>query len=81
MGELAKTLVALSGPESVHGVTPAALVPLEAGKREVDGMTLQEPVKMNGSEAECCKTPSEAVFGKTTVVPDMRESRQSHRHV
>jgi uncharacterized protein (TIGR00730 family) len=32
MGEIARTLVSLSGPESVHGIIPAPLVKYERGK-------------------------------------------------
>ncbi|KAK5675217.1 hypothetical protein LTS12_029573, partial [Elasticomyces elasticus] len=31
MGEIARTLVSLSGPESVHGIIPKALVRIEPG--------------------------------------------------
>ncbi|KAK2861300.1 hypothetical protein FQN49_004339, partial [Arthroderma sp. PD_2] len=33
MGEIARTLVSLSGPESVHGIIPSALVKIENGHR------------------------------------------------
>jgi uncharacterized protein (TIGR00730 family) len=60
MGEVARTLVSLSGPESVHGIIPAPLVRLERGlnsetaSRDVNGML-----------------PDYKIYGKTTVVKDM----------
>ncbi|KAJ8606266.1 hypothetical protein MRB53_041088 [Persea americana] len=61
MGELARTLVSLSGPSSVHGVIPLALMRYEAhaealaagGKGMID----------------------EEVYGQTTTVKDMHERK------
>ncbi|KAF2419896.1 lysine decarboxylase-like protein-like protein [Tothia fuscella] len=39
MGEIAKTLVSLSGPQSVHGIIPGALV-----KFEQDGSAIEESI-------------------------------------
>ena len=65
MGELARTLVKLSGPDSVHGIIPAPLVKWEqALDSEVDGS--------DGQKAG----PDPKIYGKTTVVPDMH-SRKS----
>lgn len=55
MGEVAKTLVALSGPQSVHGIIPKALVSYE---RDDD----QKNVTTTIDESKC---------GRTTVVADM----------
>ena len=61
MGELARTLVSLSGPHAVHGIIPEALI-----KYEQDG---------NGTSGG--KTSiDEALYGKTTVVPDMHTRKQ-----
>lgn len=62
MGEVARTLVALSGPTAVHGIIPAPLVKFERGPDSSieDGTT-------NGSG----KVPDYDVYGKTTVVKDM----------
>jgi len=60
MGELAKTLVSLSGPGSVHGVIPRPLISTEKG---YDGTTIGEQAKADnngkgaGKQAE--KTMSE----------------------
>ena len=61
MGELAKTLVALKGPQSVHGIIPNALMKFER--------TFEE-----GKLAK--DTIDESVFGRTTVVPDMHARKQ-----
>ncbi|KAL1633597.1 hypothetical protein SLS56_002745 [Neofusicoccum ribis] len=69
MGEVARTLVSLSGPDAVHGIIPAALVKLE--------QNYDEAVKQ---EAENGGTPhalgprnviNEQIYGRTTVVKDM----------
>lgn len=61
MGEIAKTLVSLSGPEAVHGVIPKALVPKEQhdlGKEGPSGPGHEQP------------------FGMTTVVRTMHERKE-----
>jgi len=63
MGELARTLVSLAGPDAVHGVIPAALV-----KRE------QAFDPANGGDVH--KTIDEHVYGRTTVVRDMHTRKQ-----
>jgi uncharacterized protein (TIGR00730 family) len=64
MGEVARTLVALSGPSSVHGVIPAPLVKYEQGPNSI------------GSSSHEGGLPSENVYGKTTVVKDMHARKQ-----
>lgn len=59
MGELAKALVALSGPQSVHGIIPKALLKFE---RKYDE---------NGNAADPQSVIDEQTFGRTTVVNDM----------
>lgn len=59
MGEVAKTLVALSGPDAVHGIIPEALV-----KYERDD-TYQSVNTDN------MRIPEHSVYGRTTVVKDM----------
>lgn len=61
MGEVARTLVSLSGPSSVHGVIPAPLVKYERGP---------------DSTVEAKGLPEESVYGKTTVVKDMHTRKQ-----
>ncbi|OLN84964.1 LOG family protein [Colletotrichum chlorophyti] len=64
MGEVAKTLVSLAGPDSVHGIIPEALV-----KYERDGTygTLNK---------DNMYVPEETVYGRTTVVKDMHTRKQ-----
>jgi uncharacterized protein (TIGR00730 family) len=64
MGEVAKTLCALKGPDSVHGVIPEALV-----KYERDG-TYQTVNQDNQV------VPDQATYGRTTVVKDMHTRKK-----
>lgn len=59
MGEVAKTLVSLSGPDSVHGIIPEALIKYEQN---------WDPEENGGKLGSVI---DEKVFGKTTVVKDM----------
>ena len=68
MGEIAQTVVALSGPESVHGVIPDALIQFEQQGRT--GPT--DVVKTVEPKAEI----DEKIYGRTTVVPDMHTRKQ-----
>ena len=61
MGEVARTLVSLSGPSSVHGIIPAALVTLEQN---------------HTSDTPTSKTIDESIYGRTTVVKDMHTRKQ-----
>lgn len=61
MGEVARTLVSLSGPDSVHGVIPAPLVKYERGP---------------DSKVEAKGLPEVEIYGKTTVVKDMHTRKQ-----
>ncbi|RDA88283.1 hypothetical protein CP532_0320 [Ophiocordyceps camponoti-leonardi (nom. inval.)] len=64
MGEVAKTLCELSGPDSVHGIIPEALV-----KYERDS-TYQT------TNADNQVVPELARYGRTTVVPDMHTRKK-----
>lgn len=59
MGELAKELVSLSGPQSVHGIIPKAL--LRAERNYLENGTGDDPQKVIDLET----------YGRTTVVKDM----------
>ena len=63
MGEVAKTLVQLSGPKSVHGIIPTALMKYE---KKYD--------PANGDDASTAI--DEEYFGKTTVVSDMHTRKR-----
>lgn len=65
MGEVAKTLVSLSGPQAVHGIIPEALIRYERNYVQ------------NGSEkVDPQKVIDEKTFGRTTVVKDMHTRKQ-----
>ncbi|PHH78138.1 hypothetical protein CDD82_3190 [Ophiocordyceps australis] len=64
MGEVAKTLCELSGPDSVHGIIPEALV-----KYERDGT--YQTVNSNNQFV-----PDQARYGRTTVVADMHTRKK-----
>ncbi|KAE8348824.1 hypothetical protein BDV28DRAFT_142654, partial [Aspergillus coremiiformis] len=80
MGELARTLVSLSGPQAVHGIIPRALVKVEPG---YDKAT-EEKNAVGGKEAERVVrepmgqigTLKESEYGTTTIVPDMHTRKR-----
>ncbi|EMC96698.1 hypothetical protein BAUCODRAFT_148266 [Baudoinia panamericana UAMH 10762] len=63
MGELARTLVSLSGPQAVHGIIPAALLRFERNYSENGNLDPQKVI-------------DEKTFGRTTVVKDMHTRKQ-----
>ena len=89
MGELAQTLVGLSGPGAVHGVIPRALIRTEKG---YDGTDIGKAGQGQGKEAEKTVTAEElrkvdssgangsllkeSEFGRTTIVPDMHTRKR-----
>jgi uncharacterized protein (TIGR00730 family) len=80
MGEIAKTLVSLSGPKSVHGVIPRALVKvsgkgLESGTStpEAKGGKAAERVLPQAEEGE--EIP-QSEYGITTIVHDMHTRKR-----
>ena len=85
MGELAKTLVSLSGPSSVHGVIPKALIRMEKG---YDGTPIGEAGKRKEAEKTVSREEMEEVnehrhgqlkeseWGQTSVVPDMHTRKR-----
>ncbi len=68
MGELARTLVSLSGPDSVHGIIPEALVKYE---RDPNYTSTSTSASANGNDGKNLAVPEEARYGKTTIVRDM----------
>ncbi|QIX01832.1 hypothetical protein AMS68_007349 [Peltaster fructicola] len=63
MGELAKTLVSLSGPDSVHGIIPKALLHYERKENEQE-------------ETDPEKLINKAQYGRTTVVKSMHARKK-----
>ncbi|KAK0635293.1 hypothetical protein B0T17DRAFT_482463 [Bombardia bombarda] len=68
MGEVAKTLVSLSGPDAVHGVIPEALVRYERDPTYTSTLVSGDGPKL--------AVPEENIFGRTTVVKDMHTRKQ-----
>ena len=64
MGEVAKTLCELKGPDSVHGIIPEALVQYE---RDSTYRTVNSKEQI---------VPEHSKYGKTTVVPDMHTRKK-----
>lgn len=85
MGEVAKTLVSLSGPKAVHGVIPRALIKISSKESNGNGVGKGlQPESAAGKTAE--RVVSEAVdeehdipeseYGVTTIVPDMHTRKR-----
>ncbi|KKA27730.1 hypothetical protein TD95_001294, partial [Thielaviopsis punctulata] len=64
MGEVAKTLVGLKGPEAVHGIIPEALIRYERD----DTYATQT--------SDNLFVPTVSIYGRTTVVPDMHTRKR-----
>ena len=71
MGEVAKTLVSLSGPQSVHGIIPEALMAWERRGRPHGGADSANP-----EEKPAIVAPDESKWGRTTLVPDMHSRKK-----
>jgi predicted Rossmann-fold nucleotide-binding protein len=65
MGEVARSLVALSGPDAVHGIIPAPLMKYERG-----------PDSRDDEVREGEDLPKPEIYGRTTVVKDMHTRKQ-----
>lgn len=70
MGEIARTLVSLAGPDAVHGIIPEPLVKFERDP------TFTSTTTNGSSSGEKLAIPEESVFGRTTVVPDMHTRKR-----
>lgn len=82
MGEVAKTLVSLSGPDSVHGIIPEALVRYERDPTYTSKQLMNGggggggDGEGKGGEPQHLAVPEETVFGRTTVVKDMHTRKR-----
>jgi uncharacterized protein (TIGR00730 family) len=91
MGEMARTLVSLSGPQSVHGIIPRALVKVEDGYKNSEESTPNESeaddgkVQQGAGKAHERTLPvlmdkrtliKESEYGITTIVPDMHTRKR-----
>lgn len=81
MGEVARVLVSLSGPEAVHGIIPRALIKIAAvdGVREHQGIAESKDAGkapervVDAVEAEGIP---ESEYGRTTIVSDMHTRKR-----
>lgn len=81
MGEVARVLVSLSGPEAVHGIIPRALIKIAAvdGVREHQGIAESKDAGkapervIDAVEAEGIP---ESEYGRTTIVSDMHTRKR-----
>ncbi|KAL2447125.1 LOG family protein [Exophiala dermatitidis] len=88
MGEVSKTMVSLSGPESVRGIIPRALIRTEVdtstrgetsqtGSRKAERtMSAQELQRIDSNEDPESEIIPANEFGATTVVPDMHTRKR-----
>ncbi|CZT20010.1 related to Rossmann fold nucleotide-binding protein [Ramularia collo-cygni] len=85
MGEIAKTLVKLSGPDAVHGVIPEALLRYERGN--VNSEAAKDPQQQQQAQAQADEDVTkhlietkglidESIYGRITVVKDMHSRKQ-----
>lgn len=65
MGEVAKTIVAINGPDAVHGIIPEALVKFE-----------RDATYSGNADANGYFVPEAEVYGRTTVVKDMHTRKK-----
>ncbi|KAJ5204003.1 lysine decarboxylase-like protein [Penicillium cinerascens] len=78
MGEIAKTLVSLSGPEAVHGIIPKALVKIatKSANNVSNGSSSEgKAAERVVSDIESDGIP-ESEYGMTTIVPDMHTRKR-----
>ncbi|KAJ9502136.1 hypothetical protein H2202_002200 [Exophiala xenobiotica] len=81
MGELAKTLVSLSGPKSVQGIIPRALIrteldPSKRSRKVERTMSAEQLERIDSNEDPDSKIIPESEFGATTVVKDMHTRKR-----
>lgn len=87
MGEIARTLVSLSGAQAVHGVIPRALVRIEQGYDKVTKQQKPDPASSRTSAGKAHERVlpdpldetsmiQESDFGTTTIVPDMHTRKR-----
>jgi uncharacterized protein (TIGR00730 family) len=91
MGEVSRTLVSLSGPQSVHGIIPRALIRSEKDpnarvnsnnpvngqpKRAERTMSSEQLQRIDSNEDPDARIVPESEFGRTTIVPDMHTRKR-----
>jgi len=87
MGELAKTIVRLSGPDAVNGIIPRALIRTEKDGTLRHGASGEKDAEKTMSEAALKRIDSNdadpdskiipaSEYGRTTIVPDMHTRKR-----
>ncbi len=90
MGELAKTMVSLSGPRSVQGIIPRALIRSEKdpdlrsdtdlsqgqSKKTERTMSAEQLQRIDSQEDPDSRIVPVSEFGYTTIVPDMHTRKR-----
>lgn len=82
MGEIAKTLVSLSGPKAVHGVIPRALIKVSSKDCNGNGTTNGAQTASGGGKgaerviSDIFEDIPESEYGMTTIVPDMHTRKR-----
>ena len=90
MGEVSKTLVSLSGPDSVHGIIPRALIRAENDPKlrsDTDlsngqphkaerTMSSDQLQRIDSNEDPDSHIVPKSEFGRTTIVPDMHTRKR-----
>ncbi len=69
MGEIARTLVSLSGPDAVHGIIPDALIQFEQDRQP-------DAASASDRKPSAAALINEKIYGRTTVVADMHARKQ-----
>lgn len=76
MGELARTLVALSGPDSVRGIIPQGIIRYERPGAAVDEVELRLGGLNGAQQSDRSDLMRESEYGRTTVVQDMHTRKK-----
>ena len=81
MGEIARTVVQINGPDAVHGIIPSPLVRVEEGYNKKETKENGDGEGVGGKAAERVVSGPGAgdvteEFGRTTVVPDMHTRKR-----
>ncbi|CAG9947973.1 unnamed protein product [Clonostachys rosea f. rosea IK726] len=79
MGQLARELVSLSGPQSVHGIIPKALLRIEKGYQGDDNDVSSSLHDEAGKVERVISSEGPSVsleYGSVTVVPDMHTRKR-----
>lgn len=79
MGAVSKRLVSLSGPDSVYGIIPEALMKFEQRRVTTSGTSTPQ-TSSNDSRSEPRSLPAVEEYGHTEVVKTMHERKHKMAH-